>query len=37
MFRSSQSLDATAVYTAGPRGGKVASSEVEHIRERRIG
>jgi hypothetical protein len=37
VIQSSQSLDVTAVYTAGPRGSEVASIEVEQIRERRIG
>jgi hypothetical protein len=37
VIQSSQSLDVTAVYTAGPRAGEVASIDVEQIRGRRIG
>jgi hypothetical protein len=37
VIESNLSLDVTAVYTAGPRGGEVASIDVEQIRERRIG
>jgi len=37
VIQSSQSLDVTAVYTAGPRASEVASIDVEQIRERRIG
>jgi hypothetical protein len=35
VIESPESLDVTAVYTAGPRGGEVASMAVEQIRERR--
>jgi len=37
VIESTLSLDVTAVYTAGPRGGEVASIDVEQIRERRLG
>lgn len=36
VIESSHSLDVTAVYTAGPVGGQVASIAVEQIRERTI-
>jgi hypothetical protein len=36
VIESPDSLDVTAVYTAGPRGGEVASMAVEQIRERRL-
>jgi hypothetical protein len=34
VIESTGSLDVTAVYTAGPRGGEVSSIDVEQIRER---
>ena len=37
VIESTQSLDVVAVYTAGPRGGEVASIDVEHVPERRLG
>src|SRR5262245_13601763 len=37
VIESTHSLDVVAVYTAGPRGGEVASLEVEHVPERRLG
>jgi hypothetical protein len=36
VIESTLSLDVTAVYTAGPRGGEVASIDVEQIKERKI-
>ena len=36
VITSTRRLDVTAVYTAGPLGGQVASIDVEHIPERRI-
>ena len=36
VIESTRSLDVTAVYTAGPRGGEVASIDVEQIKERRL-
>jgi hypothetical protein len=36
VIESTLSLDVVAVYTAGARGGEVASIDVEQIRERRI-
>ena len=37
VIESTLSLDVAAVYTAGPRGGEVASIDVEHVPERRLG
>ena len=37
VIESTLSLDVVAVYTAGPRGGEVASIDVEHVPERRLG
>jgi hypothetical protein len=37
VIESTVSLDVVAVYTAGPRGGEVASIDVEHVPERRLG
>ena len=37
VIESTQSLDVTAVYTAGKNGGEVESIAVEHIWERKIG
>jgi len=37
VVESTLSLDVVAVYTAGPRGGEVASIDVEHVPERRLG
>ena len=37
VVESTASLDVVAVYTAGPRGGEVASIDVEHVPERRLG
>jgi|SRR5688572_8580008 len=37
VIESMLSLDVVAVYTAGPRGGEVASIDVEHVPERRLG
>lgn len=37
VIESTHSLDVTAVYTAGKRGGEVESIDVEHVPERRIG
>ena len=36
IIESTQSLDVTAVYTAGKRGGEVEGIDVEHVPERRI-
>jgi hypothetical protein len=36
VIESTLSLDVTAVYTAGPRGGEVASLDVERVPERRL-
>jgi len=37
VVESTLSLDVVAVYTAGARGGEVASIDVEHVPERRLG
>jgi hypothetical protein len=37
VIESTLSLDVVAVYTAGPKGGEVASIDVEHVPERRLG
>jgi hypothetical protein len=37
VIESTLSLDVVAVYTAGPKGGEVASIDVEHVHERRLG
>ena len=37
VIESTLSLDVVAVYTAGPRGGEVASIDVEHVPERKLG
>lgn len=37
VVESTASLDVVAVYTAGPRGGEVASIDVEQVPERRLG
>lgn len=37
VIESSLSLDVVAVYTAGARGAEVASIDVEHVPERRLG
>ena len=37
VIESTLSLDVVAVYTAGSRGGEVASIDVEHVPERRLG
>ena len=37
VVESTASLDVVAVYTAGPRGGEVASIDVEHVPERKLG
>ena len=37
VIESTLSLDVAAVYTAGARGGEVASIDVEHVPERRLG
>jgi hypothetical protein len=36
VIESTLSLDVVAVYTAGPRGGEVASIDVEYVRERTL-
>jgi hypothetical protein len=37
VIESTRSLDVVAVYTAGPRAGEVASIDVEHVPERKLG
>ena len=37
VIESTLSLDVVAVYTAGSRGGEVASIDVEHVPKRRLG